>query len=55
MPGKDLEKAKKAKVEALNDLGLKRDQATNLIKDPNRMNSQRIPQSYLSKLQMAVN
>ena len=41
MPGKDLKKAQKAKLDALNDLGLKRDQATNLLEDPDRMNSEK--------------
>ena len=53
MPSKDLEKAQKAKIDAFNNLGLKRDQATKVLEDPNRMNSERIPQGYLSKLQTA--
>ena len=50
---KDLEKAQNAEADALNNLGLKQDQATKVLDDPNRMNSERIPQRYLSKLQSA--
>ena len=53
MPRKDLKKAQKAKVDAFNNLGLKRDQATKVLEDLNRMNSERIPRGYLSKLQSA--
>ena len=55
MPGKDFEKAQKAKVDAFNNPGLKRDQATKVHEDPDRMNSERIPQSYISKLQTTCN
>ena len=55
MPGKDLAKAQQAENEALNNLGLKRDQATTLLQDPSRMISVRTPQSYLSKLETAIN
>ena len=53
MPTKDLKKDKKAELDACNNLGLNRDQATKVLEDPNRMNSERIPQGYLSKLQTA--
>ena len=57
MPGTTaLAKAQQAKTEALNNLGLKQDQATNLLQDQGRMTSSiRTPQSYLSKLETAVN
>ena len=53
MHSKDLKKAQKAKVDAFNNLGLKRDQATKVLGDQNRMSSERIRRGYLSKLQTA--
>ena len=53
MAPKDLEKAQKAEADTLNNLGLIQDQATKVLDDSNRMNSERIPQRYLSKLQLA--
>ena len=53
MPTKYLKKAQKAKVDAFNNLSLNWDQATKVLEDPNRMNSERIPRGYLSKLQTA--
>ena len=54
MAPKDLKKAQKAKADALNNLGLIRDQATKVLDDPDRLtHSERIPQRYLSKLQLA--
>ena len=50
----NLEKAQKAKADALKNLGLIQDQATTVLDDADRLtHSERIPQSYLSKLQLA--
>ena len=53
MAPKDLKKAQKAEVDTLNNLGLIQDQVTKVLDNPNRMNSERIPWGYLSKLQSA--
>ena len=54
MVPKDLEKAQKAKADAFDNLGLIRDQATKVLDDPDRLaHSERIPQRYLLKLQLA--
>ena len=57
MPGTTiLAKAQQAEAEAFNNLGLKRDLATALLQDKGRLISNvRTPQSYLSKLETAVN
>ena len=48
--------AQQAEAEAFNNLGLKRDMATTLLQDQGRMiSSIRTPQSYLLKLETAVN
>ena len=50
----NLEKAQKAEADALKNLGLIQDQATTVLDDAYRLTySERIPQCYLSKLQLA--
>ena len=50
----NLKKAQKAEADALKNLGLIRDQATTVLDDADRLtHSERIPQCYLSKLQLA--
>ena len=50
----NLEKAQKAEADALKNLGLLQDQARTVLDDADRLNySERIPQCYLSKLQLA--
>ena len=55
MAPKDLKKAQKAEADAPNDLGLIQDQATKVLDDPNRMNSERIPRGYLNSKQLQKN
>ena len=51
----NLKKAQKAKADALKNLGLIQDQATTVLDDADRLtHSKRIPQCYLSKLQLAT-
>ena len=50
----NLEKAQKAEADALKNLDLIQDQATMVLDDADRLtHSERISQSYLSKLQLA--
>ena len=57
MPGgNSLAKAQQAKADTFHNLGIKRDLATALLLDQGRLISNvRTPQSYLSKLETAVN
>ena len=50
----NLKKAQKAEADALENLGLLRDQAKMFLEDANRLNhSERIPRHYILKLQLA--
>ena len=57
MPGTNtLTKAQQAEADTFHNLGIKRDLATALLLDQGRLISNiRTPQSYLSKLETAVN